>query len=77
MAHHVCGVLSVLVVTYTPLTHLPFPTHTLILTPPPHPILRYDLGNNYAGVARVRLPVGAKGGSTMIVTCTECDEDSL
>ena len=52
----------------SPLTHL---------TPPPHPTLRYDLGNNYAGVARVGLPIGAKVGSTLIVTCTEYDEDSL
>ena len=65
-----------MVVAYPPL-HTPHLPHSHTSTPPPHPTLRYDLGNNYAGVARVGLPIGAKVGSTLIVTCTEYDEDSL
>ena len=29
----------------------------------------YDLGNNYAGVARVMLPVGVAAGTRMVITC--------
>ena len=31
----------------------------------------YDLGNNYAGVARVSLPAGMPAGTTIAVVCTE------
>ena len=31
----------------------------------------FDLGNNYAGVARVTLPAGVAPGARMVVTCTE------
>ena len=31
----------------------------------------YDLGNNYAGVSKVTLPVGLPAGATLTVVCTE------
>ena len=45
------------------------PKSTVVLMP--HSFF-YDLGNNYAGVARVQLPIGQyNAGATMTVVCTE------